>query len=109
MPLKTMNPDTIRELISQHQDILTPAAKAEEDLYRNAKCPVCFSQECTKKIDPPKVVMGPDGPVVVSSPFTSGVLVNGHAVCSVCHTEFDPRSGIIRKSVRTLDPPQGLP
>ena len=99
MTLKTMDPDTIRDLIKGQPDVLTAAAESDARLYNEAVCPSCGNQGCHKLMDPPRVVPGPDGgPMVVSSPFGNAPLPHGHAKCPSCETEFDPTTGVIRSS-----------
>jgi len=94
--LKTMDPNVIRQLLDDTEDILTPEIKAEEALYRNTQCPVCGQGECEKRIRAPKIVTGEDGePVVASSPFGSGLLPDGYAHCIHCETDFNPYTGMI--------------
>lgn len=90
-----MDPATIRELVANETDVLTPAVKAEEQLYKNTRCPVCYEGGCQKKIRPPTIVMTPQGPQVTSSPFKGGLLAEGYAHCINCSTDFNPRTGVI--------------
>lgn len=97
MTLKTMNPGTVWELINEVEDVITPAVAQEDAVFKTTSCPICGSQDIQKRIDAPKVVLGPDGdPVVAVSPFGRGPLPRSYASCTVCGTEFDPRTGIIR-------------
>lgn len=114
MALRTLDPEVVRKMIEGVEDILTPAVEAEAKMYRDTRCPRCFqSGYCVKKIDAPKVVMTPEGPEVVASPFSpTQPLADGYAHCSNCDTDFCPRSGIIRyvepflTAVQPTDPPQ---
>jgi rubredoxin len=96
----TMDPALIKELLEGHEDIITKAAKKDEEIFKNATCPNCGSGECKKAIPAPKVVYGLGGEInVMNSPFRSNSpIIQGHAVCCICGTEFDPRTGIILKS-----------
>jgi len=111
MHFKTMDPDLVRQLIADQPDIISEAAEREAQLYRNARCPMCLEQGCEKRFDAPKIIVTPDGPTVVSSPFGKGLLVKGYAICMSCGTQFNPHTGVIRHSPSTLihDPPQDLP
>jgi hypothetical protein len=104
MHWKPMDPEVIQQMIKEHEDILTPLVKAEEEVYKNTKCPVCFQGGCSKKVRPPKVVMTADGPTVARSPFGDGPLPEGNAFCIHCSTEFDPKSGIIYKTDASVIP-----
>lgn len=101
MSFKTMDPDLARELISQHQDVLTPAMQAESELYGRLRCPVCGESGCAKRIEPPRLVETPSGVRVVTA-FGEGVLPKTHALCRHCETEFDPATGVIRKGAPVL-------
>ena len=93
---KTMDPNLIRDLIKDAPDVLTPAAEEEEKFYRNAMCPMCYQRGAKKKIPPPKIIVTPDGPEVVESPWVDGqLLVQGYANCTHCDTDYDPYTGLI--------------
>jgi hypothetical protein len=114
MALRTLDPDIVRKLIDGVEDVITPAAESEAELYKSARCPRCFqSGYCVKRVDPPKVVMTRSGPELVQSPFVPNkLLTEGYAKCTNCETEFCPRTGIIRHvepfltDVQQSDPPQ---
>jgi hypothetical protein len=97
---KTMDPDQIRELIADEPDIITEAVQREEQVYRNAACPVCHERGCEKELEPTVVIPAEDGsPQIVASPFSSDhPLPRGYAVCRTCGTKFDPYSGVIREA-----------
>lgn len=91
-----MDPELVRQLLEDSEDILTPEVKAEEALYRNTHCPVCGQGECEKRIRAPKVVVDENGePIVASSPFGTGLLPDGYAHCIHCDTDFNPYTGMI--------------
>jgi len=94
--LKTMDPDTIRELLKGHEDIITPEVKAEEAFFRNVACPICKEGDCQKRMQPPRF-LARDGeePELVSSPFNSGILAESFAHCIHCGTDFNPYTGMI--------------
>ena len=101
--LKTLDPDTIRSLIEGQPDILTEEAKKEAEFYRNVNCPMCCERGAEKRLFPPKILVGPDGPVIVSSPFSNGnLLPQGYAHCTHCNTDFNPYSGIIIKTEASM-------
>ena len=95
-----MDPDKIRTLLDGHEDVIAKELEEEKTLFDNLRCPICYEGGCEKLVDAPKVVPGPNGePVVAVSPFVSGKnLPQGYAHCIHCGTDFDPRSGIIRKT-----------
>jgi hypothetical protein len=94
--MKAMDPQLIRELLEEQEDILTPEIKAEEALYRHTRCPMCSKGDCEKRTYAPKVVMGENGePIVEQSPFSSGALPEGYAHCIHCGTDFNPYTGMI--------------
>jgi hypothetical protein len=96
MTFKAMDPDLARELIAQHQDVLTPAMEAEASVYERARCPVCGEAGCSKKIDAPRLVETTAGVQIVTA-FGEGLLPKGYALCRHCETEFDPETSVIRK------------
>ena len=109
---KAMDPDVIRELIKDVPDVLTKQIEEEEALYKNLRCPMCTEAGCAKEVRQAKVVMSDNGvPEVVVSPFGDGPLPDGHARCTHCNTEFDPRSGIIYRTEASKihAPPTGFP
>jgi len=97
---KPMDQELARSLIEGHIDVIAEEAKVEAELYANTRCPICFEGGCEKRTLESRIVAGEDGaPVVVSSPFVPGkVLPQGYAHCIHCGTDFDPRSGVIRKT-----------
>lgn len=97
---KPMDPETIRSLLEGQVDVISAEAKAEEELYNNLSCPVCYEGGCEKRLLESRVVPGPNGePVVAASPFVTGkALPQGYAHCIHCGTDFDPRTGVIRKT-----------
>ena len=98
---KTMDPSIIRALIEGQPDALSEETKAEEQLFRNLSCPMCYEAGgCQKRLRQPKIVVDGDGmPTVAVSPFVSGrSLPQGYAHCVHCGTDFDPRSGFIMKT-----------
>lgn len=96
----TMDPALIKELLEGHEDILTKAAKEDDEVFKNATCPNCGSGECKKTIPSPKVVEGVDGGMqIVNSPFRgNSPTIQFYAECCICGTEFSPKTGIILKS-----------
>jgi hypothetical protein len=94
--LRSMDPNTIRELLASHTDTLTPEIKAEEAFYRNTQCPMCGSGGCKKLIRAPKVLIGEDGgQEIVQSPFGMSSLPEGYAHCLNCGTDFNPHTGMV--------------
>ena len=101
--LHPMDPELIRQLLKTEKDILSPAIKSEEALYRNTRCPMCGQDGCEKRVNPPKVIMDERGePVVVSSPFGLGPLPDGYAHCVHCGTEFNPYTGMIFRTEASM-------
>jgi hypothetical protein len=97
---KPMDQELARSLLEGQPDLLSEEAKEEEELYRNLRCPICYEGGCEKLMVAPRIVAGPNGePVVAVSPFVDGKnLPQGYAHCIHCGTDFDPRSGVIRKT-----------
>jgi hypothetical protein len=95
---KPMDPNLVRQLIQDQEDIITPLVKAENERYKKLHCPICRQDGCKKRIKPPKVIITEKGQQVVESPFGSSPLPYGYAVCSHCDTEFDPETGVIYKT-----------
>lgn len=101
--LKTMDPELVHQLLNESEDILTPEIKAEEALYRNTQCPMCGQGECEKRIRTPRVIPNEDGePIIVSSPFGSGLLPDGYAHCIHCDTDFNPHTGMVFKTEASM-------
>lgn len=99
----TMDPEVIKEIISGEADAISDALKEEALLYGGVRCPNCGSQGATKKMDPPTVLTGPEGPIIVNSPFKSdSPLVCGYAHCPSCGADFDPYTGVIRRAEQSL-------
>jgi len=96
-----MDPALARELISQHEDVLTPAVRAESERYGRVKCPVCGEAGCAKRIEAPKMVETPSGVQLVTA-FGDDILPRGFAHCRHCETEFDPDTGVIRKGAPVI-------
>jgi hypothetical protein len=98
-----MNPEIIRQLLKSEEDILSPAIKAEEALYRNTRCPMCRQDGCEKRIRAPKIMLNENGePVVTTSPFGMGPLPDGYAHCIHCGTDFNPYTGMIFKTEASM-------
>ena len=108
---KPMDQDLARKLISEHDDVLTAEAKAEETLYRHTQCPLCGQSGCEKRVRRPQVVVTENGPEVVASPFGDDMLPEGYAHCVHCDTDFNPRTGMIFKTEASMihAPPTGFP
>jgi hypothetical protein len=101
--LKVMDPDIVRSLLEGQPDILTAEAKKEAELYQNANCPMCYEKGAEKRMIASKIISGPNGPVVVVSPFSNGSLLpQGYAHCIHCNTDFNPRSGVIIKTEASM-------
>lgn len=96
----TMDPSVIRELIKGQPDVISDEIKAENELYKNLSCPVCYeSSGCEKRLRPPKILVSEAGVTLETSPFvTNRALPQGYAHCVHCGTDFDPRSGFIMKT-----------
>lgn len=108
---KTMDPDTIRELIKDVPDVLTQAIEGEAARYKNLRCPMCCEPGCVKVVRQAKVVISDKGtPELAVSPFGDGPLPEGHARCNGCGTEFDPGTGIIYETPASKihAPPEGF-
>lgn len=114
MPFKEMNPEAIRALIADEEDVITPAVERDRVIYDNARCPVCGGVGADKATLPPKFDMVKDGLRVISSPFSPGrILAVGHARCRECGSEYQPESQVIISTpepvltaVQEQDPPQ---
>ncbi len=107
---KPMDQALARALIEGQPNVIEKEAAEERALYDNTRCPICFEGGCEKRLLESRIVMGEDGyPTVVASPFTQGkALPQGYAHCMHCGTDFDPRTGVIRKTeasqILTVDP-----
>ena len=66
-----------------YQDVLTPLIKNEEELFRGSSCPKCGSAASASVLDIKR-------PFVSSSPLPNKILR-----CTICSTEYDPRTGLI--------------
>lgn len=97
MGFKAMDQDLARALIARHQDVITPSAQLEAEIYKRTKCPVCGQTGADKVFSAPKIVVDEEGGLeVFNAPFSdSSPLVQGHAKCGQCHTEYSPETGVI--------------
>lgn len=96
MHYKTMDPDLIRELIANEEDVITPAIENDKVIFANAMCPVCGAQGADKVTLPPKIEITENGPQMVTSPFQADrVLPVGHARCRECGSEYTPENQVI--------------
>jgi hypothetical protein len=100
MAFKTMDPALIQKLLKDEVDVITPAAKMESEVYKNAHCPACGHVGSEKVTLPPKVVVEEgEGMTIIRAPFSEhSNLVVGHAKCSACATEYSPSTGVIIKA-----------
>ena len=95
---KTMDAATIRSIIEDEVDIITPAIDMESEVLKHARCPVCGSVGAGRAILPPKIVVGESGVQIFRTPFSdSSPIITSHAKCRNCDTEFSPRTGVIIK------------
>lgn len=103
MGFKALDPSLVRALISDHEDVITPAAQMEAEVFKAARCPVCGHQGADKHVPDAKVVVDEeDGMIVISAPFSqNSPLVQGHAKCSQCQTEYSAETGVI---IRQTEP-----
>jgi hypothetical protein len=99
-----MDPAKIRELLDGVEDVITPAAKLDSELYANARCPTCGHTGADKVILAPKIELQDDGtPRVVRSAFTAASPIpKGHAQCQGCGVEYNPISGLIYKATHPI-------
>jgi rubredoxin len=100
--LKPMDPDVIRALLADTEDVITPAVKAEEQLYKHLRCPVCGGSKNTKVLRPIKVVHGEGGPVILNSPFGDDVLPEGRAKCLQCGAVYDPYTKVVERTEASM-------
>ena len=96
-----MDPELVRNLIEGEEDLITQAVDIENEFYKHVRCTMCGQGECERKMRPPKVVMGKDGPVV-TSPFGDGILPESFAHCIHCGTDFNPFTGMIFKTEASM-------
>jgi len=78
-------------------DVITPEAELEAEIYKKSRCPVCGHVGAAKVADPTKVVVTEEGDeVVVSAPFSgASPLIQGHAQCPGCETEYSAETGVV--------------
>lgn len=81
MVFKALPPDEVRKALEGHQDILTPAAAANDDFFKSLSCPSCGG-ECMKFVDPHRLWR------------ESAILPNFLARCKACGVEFEPYTKI---------------
>lgn len=106
-----MDPDKIRELLSQHEDTLSQEIEEDRKLFSECRCPACMDKNSVKRIYAPKVVPGMDGtPQLLESPFApEDPLPQGYAHCMGCGTDYNPHTGIILRSEESLiEPPEPM-
>jgi hypothetical protein len=91
---KELDPAKIREILDArtesgeliHQDVLTPLAKREQELFASSPCPKCGAQSVAPILD-------------IARPFTSASPLARRVLrCVLCETQFDPRTGLITKA-----------
>lgn len=93
-----MDPEKIKQILSAEQDVITPAITQELKLYEAAQCPVCSHVGAKKVVRAPKLAVTEQGVTVVQTPFSAGSpLIQGHAQCLTCHTEYSPTTGVVIK------------
>lgn len=97
---KPMDQNLARALIEGHTDVIAKEVEEEKEVYANTRCPICFEGGCEKRLLESRIAVAEDGsPVVMASPFVQGrALPQGYAHCIHCGTDFDPRTGIIRRT-----------
>lgn len=100
MAYKTMDPDLIREILANEEDVITPAVENEKALYENIRCPVCGGVGAEKVTLAPLIEADDDGNVsVIRSPFQKDrILSVGHARCKECGSEYVPETQVIYKT-----------
>lgn len=99
MAFKPMDPDEIRKMIEGVEDVITPAVKAEAEMFELIRCPTCGHTGADPIQMPPKVALTPDGPEIVQSPFSSkSPIARSYAKCQGCEVVYDPHSGLIVKA-----------
>lgn len=90
MGFKEMDPEKVWELIKGQEDILTPIANREVEVFHSAVCPSCGSSDHSPFIDGAR-------------PFVKGYLLpNKLLKCLKCQTEFNPRTNLITRAGITL-------
>ena len=104
---KAMDPALIRELIKDQTDTLSEEVQAEDLLFAHATCPLCNEEGPEKRTEAPQVAINEKGePTVISSPFSQGrALPNCYAHCIHCDTDFNPYTGVIRRTEASLIAP----
>lgn len=95
MWFKEMDPEMVRQLISDEPDVITQAAKVEQDLFDHLQCPVCGGEGTDKIVKPPK--FSGEGGLVVACFTPEKPLPTGTARCRTCNSEFDPYTRVIIK------------
>jgi hypothetical protein len=100
--LKPMDPALLYQLVNSEPDVLTKAAEEDEAIYKKARCPICSRDGCTKKIEAPLIVEAEGGMTMIRTPFGDGPLPHGYAHCGNCGTDFDPHTGIVRKTEASI-------
>lgn len=97
MVFKPMDPAVIRALISNVEDVITPALRNDAALLDSVPCPVCGSQGADKAPKVPTIVDEGDGQfAVLNSPFSaSSPIIQGYAKCRSCSTVFEPMTRVI--------------
>lgn len=97
MAFKPMDPSLARALLEGQVDVITPAAQREATIYDQATCPVCGQVGADKAVPSPKIIIEDDGDVqIIRAPFNPAThLIQGHAKCRNCGSEYNPLSGLI--------------
>ena len=81
MIFKTMKQADVLRALEGHQDVLTSAAKENEEFFRRLSCPSCHGEVMSI--------------VNARKPFREGgILPNYLGKCKSCGVEFEPYTGI---------------
>lgn len=95
MNFKEMDPDVVRSIIADQEDILTPLAKQREDRYRRLSCPCCQGKNLK-----PLPRTDRSGELIVD-----GIIPHHRFVCQTCDCVYDPESNLV---IRDGNPPADI-
>lgn len=83
MDLKPLDPQITLKLLEGRADVITPMARARQQMYQDQMCPRCGGCTLKKRADS-RTMFRPNDP-----------LPRYLLSCQDCHCLFDPHSGLI--------------
>lgn len=91
-----MDQDELLEILKDEVDILTPMVEADEEIYRDARCPRCGG-ECTTDINVSTLFdVDPKTMDIIPGPrMANRIIPRKLSRCMGCTCLFDPFTGLV--------------